>query len=1555
MPDRLKIPEKLYGRDAEVRTLIDAFDRVASRGTVACVLVSGYPGIGKSSLVNELLKRLILPRGLLAAGKFDQYARNVPYSTLAEAFGSLVRQVLIRSAAELQSWRAALTEALGQHGALIAKLVPEIERVIGEQPPVPELPAQEAKNRFQHVLKRFIGVFARSDPPLVLFLDDLQWQDAATLETMHYLLTSPDLSHLLIIGAYRDGEVGPVHPLKRTLEAIRQSLPTVQEIALAPMTSRDVEALIADTLHVQPLAARPLAQLTYEKAGGNPFFTTQFLTMLAEERLLSFETRSAVWQWDLDRIREKGYTDNVLALMSGRLTRLPARTQEALRHFACLSHSAELTTLAMILGESEDAIELMFAEAVRVGLVLPSKRAFRFLHDRVREAAYALIPQQERCGMHLRIARILETQTSPDAFGEHIFEIVNHYNRSVSLLQGTQERERVAALNLEAALRARESSAYGAARTYLTAGRELLPPAPWKRHYALTFSLELHGAECEILAGELKVAEIRLQTLSRNARNTVDRAAVTCQQITLYTALDQTEKAIEACLAYLRGIGIEWSLHPTPKDFHQEYEQIRRRLADRSIEEFASLPLCTDTTILATMNVLTTAHTAACHFDNNLNCLIVCRMVNLSLEYGNSDAACYAYVILGMILGPRFGAYREGFSFGKLAHTLVEKHRLQRFEARVLMCFGNIVSPWVQHVRLGREWIRRAFVVAHERGDLNFAAYSSNHLAVSLLLCGDPLVEVQRETEMSLDYCRKARVSPATDVAAAELRLVKSLRGIPRGPGPLDESILDDSRFQPSLDVNPNPPISAFLYWLFTLQLHFFHNDYAVALEAAARAEQLLWTSPSFLQWFELPFYAAMTRAACHDSSAEEDKPRLRAALLHHYRQIETGAHNCPENFGCRSALVSAEIARLDDRPLDATKSYERAIQLAREQGFVSIEGLACEFAGRFHRTQGLPTIADAYIANARGCYERWGATRKVRELDESHPHLHDPAPSSVLRGTIDRSVAHLDVETVVRASQTLSGEMNLPTLIEKLLQLAIIHAGAERGLLLQVFDFGPRIEAEGTSGPKGVRIAVRQERIRSVDLPQSMLRYVLRTHQRVLIDDASAGRLEFDDDYVRLKRSRSVLCLPILKQTKVIGVLYLENSLTPRAFTPGRIAILELLVAQAAISLENARLYSDLVRSEALLARSQDVTATGSFTWCLETGEITWSKQTYRIFGFEETTPATLESIMSRIHPQDRHLTGELLGRVRSGSSELRYEHRLLMPDHSVKYLQVIAQETQDQTGHTVYLGIIQDVTQRRLAEEELGRARSELARVARISSLGMLTASIIHELNSPLAGILINSGTCLLMLEKASPDIDGARETAQHTIRAANRASEVIKRLRALFTNKAASMEEMDLNEATREVIALSLSELQRSHVIVRTELADGLPSVTGDRIQLQQVILNLLLNARDAMLGIDDRPRELLIKTALDDEGHVRIAVRDAGVGFEPASAEKLFQAFYTTKADGMGIGLSISRSIIDHHRGRLWAEPNEGHGATFWFAIPATAAVVGDAAGLDGHVG
>ncbi len=638
VPERLKIPEKLYGRDAEVRQLIATFDRVVSRGTIECVLVSGYGGIGKSSLVNELLKALIPSRGLFAAGKFDQLTRNIPYATLAEAFTSLVRHILIGSDAELQSWRTALTEALGHHGALIAKLVPEIERVIGEQPPIPDLPAQEARNRFQHVLKQFIGVFARSGHPLVLFLDDLQWQDGATLDALQYLLTHPDSSHLLIIGAYRDNEIGPAHPLTRMLEGIRQSLPNVQEIALAPIRSQDVEALIADTLHVQPLAARPLAQLTYEKAGGNPFFTTQFLTMLAEERLLSFETRSAAWRWDLDRIREKDYTDNVAALMSGRLTRLSARTQAALRHLACLSHNAELATLAMILGESADTTELMLVEAVQAGLVLAGKRAFNFLHDRVREAAYALIPERERSAMHLRIARILEAQTAPAAVGDHIFEIVNHYNRGVSLLQGTQEQDRVAALNLEAALRARESSAYGVARSYLTAGRELLPPGAWKRHYTLTFSLELHGAECEILAGELKVAEDRLQTLSLLARSAVDRAAVTCQQITLYTALDRTDKAIAACFTYLRGVGIDWSVHPTPADFQEEYERIRRRRANRSIEEFASLPLCQDKNILATLNVLTTASTAASYFDNNLSCLMACRMVNLSLEHGNSDA-----------------------------------------------------------------------------------------------------------------------------------------------------------------------------------------------------------------------------------------------------------------------------------------------------------------------------------------------------------------------------------------------------------------------------------------------------------------------------------------------------------------------------------------------------------------------------------------------------------------------------------------------------------------------------------------------------------------------------------------------------------------------------------------------------------------------------------------------------------------------------------------------------------------------------------------------------
>src|SRR5262245_14249100 len=589
-PDRLLIPEKLYGRASEIDALLATFDRVVAGGRPELVLVSGYSGIGKSSVVNELHKSLVPPRGLFASGKFDQYKRDIPYATLAQAFQSLLRSVLTKSEAELSEWRDALREALDPNGQLMVDLVPELKLIIGEQPSVPDLSPRDAQRRFQLVFRRFMGVFARPEHPLALFLDDLQWLDAATLDLMEDLLTQPDVRHLMLLGAYRDNEVDSSHPLMRKLEMIRRADATVQEVVLAALHCEDLEHLIADSLHCEVEHAAPLAQLVHEKTGGNPFFAIQFISALADEGLLTFDYGEGRWSWDLNSIRAKGYTDNVVDLMVGKLIRLPFETQRALQQLACMGNSAEFDLLETVYQDSNQDIHGDLAEAVRAGLLLQSEHAYRFLHDRVQEAAYSLIPEDARGAAHLRIGRLLASRTAPAEIEEKIFEIVNQLNRGSGLVTSAEERARVAELNLIAGRRAKVSTAYASALSYLAAGWALLTEESWDRNYELIFDIEYLTAQCELLTAQMAAAENRLSMLAQRARSRHHIAVVTRLLLTLYTTLDRSDRSVEVCLEYLRRSGTDWSPHPTGDEVQREYDRIWLLVGSRQIEELVDLP-----------------------------------------------------------------------------------------------------------------------------------------------------------------------------------------------------------------------------------------------------------------------------------------------------------------------------------------------------------------------------------------------------------------------------------------------------------------------------------------------------------------------------------------------------------------------------------------------------------------------------------------------------------------------------------------------------------------------------------------------------------------------------------------------------------------------------------------------------------------------------------------------------------------------------------------------------------------------------------------------------
>jgi PAS domain S-box-containing protein len=1549
IPDQLRIPEKLYGREREVGRLLTAFERVMAQGRAELVLVVGYSGIGKSSVVNELHKVLVLPRGLFAAGKFDQYKRDVPYATLAQAFQGLIRPLLGQSDAELGQWRDALREALGPSGQLMVDLVPDLKLIIGEPPPVPELPPQDAQRRFQLVFRRFLGVFACADHPLVLFLDDLQWLDPATLDLLADLLTRPEVRHLLLIGAYRDNEVDAAHPLTRTLNAIRQAKAQVQHISLAPLAPDDLGQLVADALCCAPEPASGLAQLLHAKTAGNPFFAIQFLIALADEGLLTFDHGAARWRWDPGRIEAKGYTDNVVDLLVGKLTRLPAETQNALQLLACLGNSATMPRLAIVLDIAEEDVHAALWAAVRLELILLLDGACQFIHDRVHEAAYALIPVALRAAAHLRIGRLLVARTPPEQREEAIFEIVNQLNHGAVLIQEQGEREQLAELNLIAGKRAKASSAYASALTYLTAGVTLLPEDSWERRHELAFALELNRAECEFLTGALAEAEERLAALSARTANTVERATVTCLRADLYMTLDQSSHAVAVGLDYLRHLGIKWSPHPTEDDARREYERIWSQLGDRTIEELVDLPLMTDAASLATLDVLTKLAPPAFLTNVNLLSLVTCRAINLSLERGYSDGSCAHFEWLGLVAGARFGDFQAAYRFGRLGYELVEQRGLKRFQAMTYQLFAAHIVPWARHVRADHDLSRRAFEAANQVGDLTYAVYSCELPSTKLLTAGDPLLEVQREAEHALAFAQKARFGLIGDLIATKLRLIRTLRGLTPTFGRFDDGEFDESRMERRFATNPDLARAECTYLTRKLQARFFSGDYAAAVNASSRAQSLLWTSLTTLEAADYHFYGALSRAAFYDSASPDQRQQHLDALAAHHRRLEVWTASCPENFENRAMLVGAEIARIEGRVLDAEHLYEQAIRSAHVNGFVQNEALSHELAARFYASRGFDQFADLYLRNARYGYLRWGADGKVRQLDELYPQLQEKEAAPAPTGTIGAPVEHLDLATVLRVSQAVSGEIVLETLVDTLMRTAIEQAGAERGLLILQRGAEQRIEAEATTGGDTVVVQLRDQPVTGAALPASVLHYVVRTRESVILDDAAAPSAFSSDSYLRERGARSILCLPLITQGKLIGMLYLENSLTSRVFAPARSAVLKLLASQAATALESAHLYRDLEQREAKIRRLVDANIIGIYVWDIE-GRIVEANDTFlHMVGCDRQDLVSCRVSWKDLTPPEwRDLDARAIEGLKTGGRLAPIEKEYFRKDGSRVPVLIGSAAFDEQRDQGV--AFVLDLSEQKRAEAEARESerhvremQMEVAHANRVATIGQLTASIAHEVNQPIAAASINAQAALRWLAARPPDLEEVRKGLDHIVKDASRAGDVIGRIRAIIKKAPSRKDRVDINEAIREVIELTRGEAAKHGASVQTALGEGLPAIEGDRVQLQQVVLNLIVNAVQAMTAIAEGPRELFIATTRAEPTSVLVAVRDSGPGLGPESLERLFAPFYTTKADGLGMGLSICRSIIEAHGGRVWAEPNEPQGAIFQFTVPADPAI------------
>jgi len=979
---------------------------------------------------------------------------------------------------------------------------------------------------------------------------------------------------------------------------------------------------------------------------------------------------------------------------------------------------------------------------------------------------------------------------------------------------------------------------------------------------------------------------------------------------------------------------------PTEEEVQAEYETAWQTLGGRPIESLIDLPLMTDPELRVAMRVLAVLLVPTMLTDFRLCCFLAYRMVTLSVRHGTSGDSALAFAYWGSLLGHVAHRYGEGYQFAKFASELVEKHGFVAGSGRVYIRLAG-AAAWTQPITTAIDFVHTGIRAAVEAGDPYWACIGMQTSIAYFLLRNDPLDWVWRRTEIVLDFDRKAGFDDAADIVVIQQRFIATMQGRTATFSTFSDAEFDEARFEARFTTGRSPLILC--WWIFKLKARFLSGDFAEALAAAANAKPLIANSAGQIQPLDYFFYTALTVAALYETATTDEQQGWRAVLDEHSEQLRECAENYPPTFADKHLLVLAEIARLEKRDADALRLYESAIRSAREHGFVQTEGLSNELAARYYLAHGLETAGYAHLRTARNCYDRWGADGKVRQLDRLYPHI---AAQEAQRSpaVIDSPVQHLDIASVLKASQALSSEIELPKLIDRLMTIAIENAGADRGLLMLRSGNEYLIQAEARATGDRIEVTMRQEPITRTACPESIVRYVVRMQESVIVDDASKPNMFSDDDYLRARQSKSILCLPLVKQRELTGVLLLENALTSHAFTPARIAVLELLAAQAAISLENTRLYGDLQEREAKVRRLVDSNIIGICIYSLDRRILEANDAFLSTIGYgRDDVIAGRLSFADLTPPEWAEADERRLAELVSTGTWRPSEKELFRKDGS-RVAVLLGSATFDELRRQG-IAFVVGLTERKRAEAAMreGELRyrelqMELAHANRVATMGQLTASIAHEVNQPIAATLLNAEGAARWLSRQPLNLDKVKQSIDRIINDGKRAAEIVSRIRDFSKNAPAQKREVEINEAISEIIILARAPVSEHGVLLTMRLSEGLPHILGDRVQLQQVMLNLIMNAIEAMSEAKQHPRELSITTSMAESDGVLLAVSDTGPGLPRANPERIFDAFYTTKASGLGMGLSICRSIVEAHGGRLWAKPNEPHGAVFCVVLP-----------------
>lgn len=1216
---QLVLSPALYGRDDEVRQLLVAFERVcAGAGPGELVLVEGYAGVGKTALIQQLYRPIVRQRGYFISGKFDQVARGVPFGALIQAFRALVQQLLTEPETRLAAWRERLGAALGTNGGVLAEVIPEIAFIVGPQPaPVP-LDGAEAQNRFQRVLQNFVAALARPEHPLVLFLDDLQWADAATLALLEPLLGGTERRCLLLLGAYREHEADASPRLAQTVAALEAAGVVPRRLLLGPLKPPDLAALIADTLRCDAAAAEPLAQLVGRKTGGNPFFVTQFLKSLEREGHLRFDADAGRWTYRIDEIAAAPLADNVIELTTRSIRRLPAKSQYALTLAACIGNRFDRRTLAIVSEQTPAQTADDLAQALQEGLVVAEpdaqaddadgEPAYTFLHDRVQQAAYALIPPERRRMVHLTVGRLLRSRTPPGQLDARRFDIVQHLNRGRELIAARDERRAVAALNLDAGRKAKASTAHDTALELLLAGIELLDADAWSDARELAFALHLEAAESHYLCGRFDDALAGLASLLERPLEPIERARVLRLRSVQYENLGRYAESIATTREGVAMFGVVLPADESAKlrALDDEIDTIERLRGARSIAALAELARMTDPRVRIVASMLTDIWSAAYIVgDSTLARLISATLVRLSLEHGNVEESAYGYVTHAITVGAVRGDHAQAYEYGRLALAVNAAFGDTRRRAKIYQQFHAHVNFWCRPFGSCAAYAREACRSGLDSGDFLYAAYGAGTAPWADMAATQDLARFEREHEPSIALIERLKARGFADSVRLLVNWSRALQGRTAAPLSLADASFDEAAYLASYRDNP---FFTTIHAIARLQLCALLGEPADALAAARRAGANVHHVPGTVWPVIFDFWNALVLAQHIDVEADAAE---RAARLDEVRaaqrRFEGVCTHCEQNYRCQALLLAAELARLEGRTADAVAACEQAIEFAAAHPLLPFAALAHERCGRLLADSGRRALARLHLVQAQACYARWGAHAKVDAMRRQHALLaagdgdadregdaRDPRDERDERDERDPSrppgtapaarVDGLDLFSVVKAAQAIAAETEVGGLLARLMRIAIENAGAERGALVLESPQGPQVHAFEALDAAAAAEPVALDAARSV--PAGIVNYVRRTAASVVLARADIDERHAADPYIVRCRPRSVVCVAAQHQGRLVGVLYLENRHVDGAFTAERTRVLQSLAAQAAIALENARLRRELEAENSYLRR---------------------------------------------------------------------------------------------------------------------------------------------------------------------------------------------------------------------------------------------------------------------------------------------------------------------------------------------------------------------------------